>query len=412
MDWWLAGVLGIPITAIIISAAVVTIEAAIAWVASTNHAGLRVVPCHGAALPQGGLMTSILAAVGSLRKQVALALGWHIGTIQAQPCVWLDVSLDPEQVAAASILRRKVEWSSQGASLAAPIPIVTMDALTTAATLPLLTDSQLTMPVLGAVKLRSQLHQFIPCTIQHPVHIVSFMTLAKQHKVGCTVEIVVSVFQADQTSPHPGALLSAAQAAFAGHQPVTGTPRLAWQGVTTVAFFCKPADTLLPADTAKPPIPVDREAALQQGHCEHLHLPAGLGRQYASICGDYNPIHVSAIGAKLFGFHTALAHGMCVMELCAPQLTEAVADSQHGELADLHPEQVSALASTGAPGCARLDVWYRSPAWLGSTVVLHTLRTEANAGHDDSHRAVDFAVLAGGSAGAKPVCIGTYEMDL
>lgn len=35
-----------------------------------------------------------------------------------------------------------------------------------------------------------------------------------------------------------------------------------------------------------------------------------IGRRYARVCGDYNPIHLSAASARLFGFPTAIAHGM------------------------------------------------------------------------------------------------------
>ncbi|MNH51815.1 bifunctional enoyl-CoA hydratase/phosphate acetyltransferase [compost metagenome] len=39
-------------------------------------------------------------------------------------------------------------------------------------------------------------------------------------------------------------------------------------------------------------------------------LPADLGRRYARVSGDANPIHTSAVGARLFGFRRAIAHGM------------------------------------------------------------------------------------------------------
>ena len=39
-------------------------------------------------------------------------------------------------------------------------------------------------------------------------------------------------------------------------------------------------------------------------------LPADLGRRFARVSGDFNPIHTSLIGAKLFGFRRAIAHGM------------------------------------------------------------------------------------------------------
>ncbi len=38
--------------------------------------------------------------------------------------------------------------------------------------------------------------------------------------------------------------------------------------------------------------------------------PADIGRQYARVSGDYNPIHLSSASAKLFGFPSAIAHGL------------------------------------------------------------------------------------------------------
>ncbi|CAH2792442.1 MAG: Probable (3R)-hydroxyacyl-CoA dehydratase HtdX [uncultured Caballeronia sp.] len=39
-------------------------------------------------------------------------------------------------------------------------------------------------------------------------------------------------------------------------------------------------------------------------------LPAQLGRDYAKVSGDFNPIHLHALTAKAFGFPRAIAHGM------------------------------------------------------------------------------------------------------
>ena len=39
-------------------------------------------------------------------------------------------------------------------------------------------------------------------------------------------------------------------------------------------------------------------------------LPADLGRRFANVSGDFNPIHTSVIGARIFGFRRAIAHGM------------------------------------------------------------------------------------------------------
>jgi hypothetical protein len=41
-----------------------------------------------------------------------------------------------------------------------------------------------------------------------------------------------------------------------------------------------------------------------------LDFSASIGRQYAKVSGDYNPIHLHQVSAKLFGFKKAIAHGM------------------------------------------------------------------------------------------------------
>jgi acyl dehydratase len=40
------------------------------------------------------------------------------------------------------------------------------------------------------------------------------------------------------------------------------------------------------------------------------HADANIGRRYAAVSGDINPIHLMDITAKLFGFDRAIAHGM------------------------------------------------------------------------------------------------------
>lgn len=41
-------------------------------------------------------------------------------------------------------------------------------------------------------------------------------------------------------------------------------------------------------------------------------LAANLGRQYARVTGDLNPIHLFSLSAKLFGFKQTILHGMCM----------------------------------------------------------------------------------------------------
>jgi acyl dehydratase len=65
-----------------------------------------------------------------------------------------------------------------------------------------------------------------------------------------------------------------------------------------------------------------------QGPPETDELPAtatwrlrgDLGRRYGAVSGDLNPIHVHPLSAKLFGFPTAIAHGMWIQARCLAQL--------------------------------------------------------------------------------------------
>jgi acyl dehydratase len=49
-------------------------------------------------------------------------------------------------------------------------------------------------------------------------------------------------------------------------------------------------------------------------------LPDDLGRRYAAVSGDHNPIHMHAWSAKAFGFQRAIAHGMWTKARCLSSL--------------------------------------------------------------------------------------------
>lgn len=52
------------------------------------------------------------------------------------------------------------------------------------------------------------------------------------------------------------------------------------------------------------------------------HVPPDMGRRYAGITGDYNPIHVSKLLAKVFGFKRDIIHGMWALAKCLAHLQE------------------------------------------------------------------------------------------
>ena len=50
--------------------------------------------------------------------------------------------------------------------------------------------------------------------------------------------------------------------------------------------------------------------------CAEWRVPGDMGRRYAAVSGDRNPIHMHALSARLFGFPTAIAHGMWTKARC------------------------------------------------------------------------------------------------
>jgi acyl dehydratase len=66
-------------------------------------------------------------------------------------------------------------------------------------------------------------------------------------------------------------------------------------------------------------------------------LPGDLGRQYAAVSGDRNPIHMHALSAKLFGFPTAIAHGMWTKARCLAALGPRLDEKFTAEVAFRKP---------------------------------------------------------------------------
>jgi acyl dehydratase len=85
-------------------------------------------------------------------------------------------------------------------------------------------------------------------------------------------------------------------------------------------------------------------------------IPDDAGRRYAKVSGDVNPIHLSGLTAKAFGFKRAIAHGMWVKARVL------------GALAGRLPDAID------------VDVSFRKPLFLPSTVTLST--AQAGGGWD------------------------------
>ncbi len=75
-------------------------------------------------------------------------------------------------------------------------------------------------------------------------------------------------------------------------------------------------------------------------------LPANLGRNYAAISGDRNPIHLWGPTAKLFGFKRPIIHGMWSKARCLGSLQPLIGDNPFS-----------------------IEVAFKTPAYLPSSVL-------------------------------------------
>ena len=56
-------------------------------------------------------------------------------------------------------------------------------------------------------------------------------------------------------------------------------------------------------------------------------VPRNIGRRYAAVSGDVNPIHLNPLAARLFGFRRAIAHGMWLKARCLAALEGRLSDA-------------------------------------------------------------------------------------
>lgn len=71
----------------------------------------------------------------------------------------------------------------------------------------------------------------------------------------------------------------------------------------------------------------DRAEPEQLPASAEWRLPSDLGRRYAAVSGDRNPIHLHGWAAKPFGFQRAIAHGMWTKARCLAALEGRLPDT-------------------------------------------------------------------------------------
>lgn len=213
------------------------------------------------------------------------------------------------------------------------IPPVYSSTWETALALELFADGALPLPTRGLVHLASEL--------------VVLRPIRAGDRVRCRLEL-------QRTEPHPAGTRVVLQARHwnaAGH--------LCQQNALT--FLIR-----LPRDRAP-------ERGAERGLSSEAHaaewrtlsewsLPGDLGRRYARVSGDYNPIHLWRWSSRLLGFDRPVAHGFCTEAMVASTLADQ-------------------LWSSAPSALRRLHIHFRSPLLLPATAHL-----QISTAHNDCGR--------------------------
>jgi acyl dehydratase len=141
----------------------------------------------------------------------------------------------------------------------------------------LLTDKDFPFPLLGLVHLHNRI------SIRRPL--------------GNVIKAQVSV-RVGHLQPH------AKGATFGVITQVEDALGLLWEQQSTMLCRGVHIEGEIEAADEPSPLPMTELATWS--------APADIGRQYAKVSGDYNPIHLSDSSAKLFGFPKAIAHGLWI----------------------------------------------------------------------------------------------------
>ncbi|MEW2393305.1 MaoC/PaaZ C-terminal domain-containing protein [Streptomyces venezuelae] len=149
----------------------------------------------------------------------------------------------------------------------------------------LMTARDFPLPLLGLVHTSIEIDQYKPIHPTEELHLSVRTTALAPHRRGTEATLLIEAASAD------GELL--------------------WQSRST---YLARHETR-PTSTASAPR-TGPESAPEPAPGENWQLPAGLGRRYASVSGDRNPIHLHALTARPFGFPRAIAHGMWTAARC------------------------------------------------------------------------------------------------
>ncbi len=176
------------------------------------------------------------------------------------------------------------------------------------------------------------------------VHLANDMTLERPVSVSERLRLEVSTDAlADHRRGHQFDMVSEV---FVGDERV-------WSGRSTYLSRRADARAAAPTTTASSE-PVREPAArapLPRG-TQRWRLPADLGRQYAAVSGDVNPLHLYPLTARAFGFPRPIIHGMWTHARALAALGGRLPEAYRAHVTFTKPILLPAKVSYGATATA------------------------------------------------------------
>ena len=177
-----------------------------------------------------------------------------------------DVTIDPAHVAAYA--------GVCGFEPSQTVPFTYPHMLAFPLHMGIMTDGSFPYPAIGTVHVGNSITQHRPVSPQEKVDVSASAVNLRPHPKGKVFDLVTTVTSAGKT---------------------------VWESTSVYLRIGKKDDA---AKAEGEPFDVVAGTGLV------WKLPGNLGREYAAVSGDHNPIHLYPLSAKAFGFRRQIAHGM------------------------------------------------------------------------------------------------------
>jgi hypothetical protein len=194
-----------------------------------------------------------------------------------------DVPFDRDRVAAYSEVC--------GFPLKDTVPVTYPHMLAFPLHMAIMTDGSFPFPAMGLVHLENSITQHRAISAAETLQVTCRPANLRPHPKGRTFEILTAAHSAGE---------------------------LVWEETSTFLRLGRGDKQAAPAERTFEDVPA--------GPIE-WSLPGDLGRQYAAVSGDRNPIHLYGVTAKAFGFPRQIAHGMWSKARCLAALEGRLPDA-------------------------------------------------------------------------------------